>query len=131
MRPFLRAKSSGSSATAVSDPTRMPSLAARMRCTAARDCSPVIQRDSPLAVAMRPSSVLASFKLTKGAQPDTLVVYVDEVEVAQDATNGWTYDESTWFITFHGDAIPPRGSTVTAEYTVIPGADEPDAEIVE
>lgn len=72
-----------------------------------------------------------SFKLTKGAQPDTLVVYVDEVEVAQDATNGWTYDESTWFITFHGDAIPPRGSTVTAEYTVIPGADEPDAEIVE
>jgi len=67
-----------------------------------------------------------SFKLTKAAQLDTLVVYVDDAEVAQDPTNGWTYDEATWFITFHGTSIPPRGATITAEYTVVAGVDEPD-----
>jgi hypothetical protein len=72
-----------------------------------------------------------SFKLTKAAQPDTLVVYVDETEIPNDPTNGYTYDESSWFITFHGDAIPPRGSSITAEYTVIPGVDEPEVEVIE
>jgi len=71
--------------------------------------------------------VRESFKLTKAAQPDTLEVFVDEVQVAEDPNNGWTYDESTWFITFHGDAIPERGAQISVQYTVIPGAEEPGA----
>lgn len=71
-----------------------------------------------------------SFKLTKAAQPDTIVVYVDETEVASDPTNGWTYDENTWVLSFHGAAIPPRGSSVAVEYTVVPGVDAPQSEVV-
>jgi len=67
-----------------------------------------------------------SFRLTKAAQPDTLAVFVDGTEINQDATDGWTYDESTWFITFHGASIPERGAQISVEYTVIPGVDEPD-----
>ena len=62
-----RAVSSGSSASAVPEPTMTASVRARRRCTSARAAGPVIQRDSPLAVAMRPSSVLASLSAHEGA----------------------------------------------------------------
>ena len=58
--------SSGSSASAVAEPTATASAAARSAWTAARAAGPVIQRDSPRAVAMRPSSVAASFSATQG-----------------------------------------------------------------
>ena len=66
MRPARRAVSAGSSASAVALPTITASLLARRRWTTARASGPVIQRDWPAAVAMRPSSVLASLRDTKG-----------------------------------------------------------------
>lgn len=64
------------------------------------------------------SGILQSFMLTDRARPGTITVAVDEVEIAEDENNGWTYDIETWYITFHGDAIPPRGSVISANYTI-------------
>ena len=58
----VRASSSGSSARAVPAPTITASCAARSLCTSARAASPVIQRLSPDAVAMRPSSDSRQFQ---------------------------------------------------------------------
>ncbi len=66
------------------------------------------------------------FQLSRAAQPDTIVVHVDDVEVVEDPTNGWTYDAPTWYLTFHGDAIPERGATIAVDYTVDPSEVEPD-----
>jgi hypothetical protein len=66
------------------------------------------------------SGIRTKFRLSRAAQPDTLVVHVDEQPVVQDPTDGWTYDQTTWFIEFHGAAVPPRGSSITATYTVDP-----------
>lgn len=71
------------------------------------------------------SGIRSQFQLTKAAVPETIAVFVDDEKIKEDAANGWTYDETTWFITFHGDSVPPRGSTVGAEYTVQPGVPEP------
>ena len=65
--PRTRQVSSGSSRMTVSAPTRTTSCVARSRCTKRRLSSPVIQRDSPLAVAMRPSSDAASLSVTSGS----------------------------------------------------------------
>lgn len=69
--------------------------------------------------------IKTKFRTSYQAKPDTLVVEVDEEEVPQDEFNGWTYDESTWYISFHGDAIPERGQQVVARYTIQPGATPP------
>lgn len=66
------------------------------------------------------------FQLTQAAQIDTIEVTVDETAVAQDPANGWTYDELTWWLEFHGTAIPPRGSELSVKYTVDPGKLEPE-----
>ena len=47
-------------------PTRIASAWARIRCTSARARGPVIQRLSPVPVAMRPSSEAAIFSVTIG-----------------------------------------------------------------
>ncbi|MEZ4237619.1 MAG: hypothetical protein R3F59_16025 [Myxococcota bacterium] len=72
------------------------------------------------------TGIRTAFQTTEAAKPETIVVHVDDVEVAQDEVDGWTYDTSTWFLEFHGAGIPPRGSLVTATYTVQPGVSEPE-----
>ena len=42
-------------------------------------------------------------------------------EVEEDPVDGWTYDPPSRFLTFNGNRIPPRGSTITIRYTVDPG----------
>ncbi len=69
--------------------------------------------------------IRSTFKLTKGAVIGTIQVFVDDVEVDESDINGWTYDPATWYIEFHGDAVPPRGSEVSVSYTVDPGAPDP------
>jgi hypothetical protein len=64
--PGMRQLSSGSSAMAVPLPTMTASCFARSAWTARRAPSPVIQRLSPEAVAIRPSSVEASLRVTIG-----------------------------------------------------------------
>ncbi len=69
------------------------------------------------------TGVRSTFLLSSGAKDGTLEVFVDEVPVAEDVTmqNGWTYDATTLYLTFWGDAIPPRGSTVVANYVIQSG----------
>jgi hypothetical protein len=69
--------------------------------------------------------IKTKFRTSYLAKVDTLTVEVDEEEIPQDETNGWTYDESTWYISFHGDAIPERGQQIVARYTIQPGATPP------
>jgi hypothetical protein len=66
------------------------------------------------------------FQLSRAAQPETLEVYVDETAIAEDPTNGWTYDADTWFLEMHGDGIPPRGSSLAVTYTVDPSRTSPE-----
>ena len=56
----------GSSACAVPRPTSTASTWSRSRWTQARAAGPLTHRESPPAVAMRPSSVAATLRVTKG-----------------------------------------------------------------
>jgi hypothetical protein len=73
------------------------------------------------------TGISTRFQTSRAAKPETLEVHVDDTPVAADATDGWTYDEATWFLEFHGASVPPRGSSVTATYTVQPGVPAPVA----
>lgn len=64
------------------------------------------------------TGIYYSFRLSYPAVEDSLEVYVDGEDVPADATNGWTYDAASWYVTFHGTSVPPRGSTIHAEYTI-------------
>lgn len=70
------------------------------------------------------SGVRSTFQLSYTAKEDTLEVYVDEVLVPEDPqkTNGWTYDDESNYLTFWGQAIPARGSTIVANYTIVSGS---------
>lgn len=59
-----------------------------------------------------------AFQLSRSARAATLEVTVDGVDVPEDEVDGWTYDEASWFLTFHGDAVPPRGAEIVASYQV-------------
>ncbi|UYL09220.1 hypothetical protein B9G69_001345 [Bdellovibrio sp. SKB1291214] len=58
----------------------------------------------------------SSFKLSREPVPESIVVTVDGVTVAQDATNGWTYDAATLTITFHGSSVPNANSNVKINF---------------
>ncbi len=68
--------------------------------------------------------VITKFRLAEAAVPDSIHVSVEGEEIPESDTNGWTYDEETWFLTFHGDGIPARGSQITVEYDVDPAANQ-------
>lgn len=61
-----RTVSSGRSCRTVSPPTMIASLSRRSCCTRRRASGPVIHLDSPSAVAILPSNVIAIFRITKG-----------------------------------------------------------------
>ena len=56
------------------------------------------------------------FPLNREPIVDTIRVYVNEAEVAQDVTNGWTYDSVSNSIVFHGTAIPPQSALVLINF---------------
>lgn len=58
----------------------------------------------------------SSFKLNREPIPETLIVMIDNQVVANDATNGWTYDSVNLVITFHGSAIPQANSSVSINF---------------
>lgn len=70
--------------------------------------------------------ILDKFKLSSAAIPDTIEVYIDQVEQPQSATNGWTYDVDNWVVSFHGDSVPARGAFTSIVYEVALYQDEPD-----
>lgn len=73
------------------------------------------------------TGIRTQFQLSAAAVPDTIQVWVDDEEWAEDPVNGWTYDEATWFLSFH-EQVPPRGSTISVQYTVQPGVAEPQVQ---
>ncbi len=70
------------------------------------------------------SGVRSSFELSSVPVVETLLVQVGDAEadeeewevVLESAADGWTYDAETNYITFHGEAVPPRGSVITVTY---------------
>ena len=67
------------------------------------------------------SGVNTSFTLSDAAKLETIQVWVDAVEVEQGETSGWSYNAENWVVSFHGDAVPARGSQVDIAYTIQSG----------
>lgn len=69
------------------------------------------------------TGVRSTFQLSDPAKEGTLEVFVNEIIVNEDPTqiNGWTYDYDTNYLTFWGDSVPERGSTITVNYTIQSG----------
>ncbi len=70
---------------------------------------------------LQAAGVREAFPLSYDAVPETIVVYVDDLEQAPSATDGWTYDPATDEIRFHGSAVPGRGAVVVVEYEILTG----------
>ena len=64
----------------------------------------------------------SEFRLTGRAVPSSIEMLVDGVSVP--SQGNWTYEEENTTVFFKEKAIPPRGSVITAEYTVQPGASD-------
>lgn len=60
---------------------------------------------------------LNEWELSQSADPASLVVTVDGVQVNVDALNGYTYDLATNSIRFNGASVPVPGAQISAEYT--------------
>jgi hypothetical protein len=86
---------------------------------------------------LQASGMLSSFQLTYFAVEDTIEVYISDtsvpgeqieldgetwVQISEDTTNGWSYDDTYALIYFHGDAVPPREATIKIDYEVVPGS---------
>ncbi len=81
------------------------------------------------------AGILDTFPLSYLAKEDTIEVAVNDIddnaiEVIEDATNGWTYEEaedsSYANIVFHGTAVPPRGATIGVDYEYAGQLADPD-----
>ncbi len=65
------------------------------------------------------AGIRSSFQLTRTPDVCSITATIDNVEVPRDDTkvNGWTYDKESNYIQFYGNAVPPRGSTITVTYS--------------
>jgi hypothetical protein len=75
-----------------------------------------------LDLGLNATGVRSTFQLSEMPKEGTIEAYVDEVLIEEDPTNGWTFDESTLFLSFWGNAVPARGTTIVANYTIQPGS---------
>ena len=57
-----------------------------------------------------------AFKLSREPAVDTIVVYVDGVQIAEDPVNGWTYNPNNMLLSFHGTSVPQPESVVSITY---------------
>ena len=64
------------------------------------------------------SGVRSSFQLTYSPIEESLEVYIDESLILNDPVDGWTYDDETGYVSFHGESVPPRDSVITIAYEV-------------
>lgn len=56
------------------------------------------------------------FFLSRQPIPSSIRIVVDNVLIAQDAVNGWTYDATNNSITFHGTAVPQQGAAISVRF---------------
>jgi hypothetical protein len=64
----------------------------------------------------RISELSTQFKLGKIPQQKTIRIHIDGVKVPNDLTNGWTYNEASNSIVFHGKYIPKASSAVQVAF---------------
>ncbi len=69
---------------------------------------------------LQSAGLYTSFRLSYAAVPESIEVFVDDVQVYEDTTevNGWTYDDSYQMLYFHGASIPTWGAEITVNYEV-------------
>lgn len=67
-------------------------------------------------IRVRIVSILTEFVLDRKPIVSSITVAVDGKTIAQDATNGWTYDSTRNSVRFHGTSIPGDTSTVTIDF---------------
>ena len=58
----------------------------------------------------------STFTLGRQPNPDTIVVMVNGVRIAQSETNGWTYLSASNAVQFRGNAIPAQGANIFIDY---------------
>lgn len=56
------------------------------------------------------------FFLDKTPLVSSISVKVNGAVIANDASNGWTYNSTTNSIVFHGSAVPPQNATIAIDY---------------
>ena len=56
------------------------------------------------------------FFLSRMPIPSSIRIVVDNVLIAQDATNGWTYNSTNNSISFHGTAVPKQGAAISVRF---------------
>jgi len=61
-------------------------------------------------------AAISEIQLTREPVVSSIVVTVNGVKLAQDATNGWSYDSTTMILKFNGSGIPPAGADVQIIY---------------
>lgn len=57
-----------------------------------------------------------SWSLSRPADPNTITVRVNNMNVPQGATNGWTFDATANSVNFNGNAVPPPGARIEVRY---------------
>lgn len=62
------------------------------------------------------------FKLTREPVVETISIIVDGQSIAQNETNGWSYNSADWSITFNGSSVPPQGAVVQINFTPVRAA---------
>lgn len=58
----------------------------------------------------------STFKLDREPIPGTIKVTVNEIPVAQDGLNGWTYESTSQSVNFHGSAIPSADAVISITF---------------
>jgi len=62
------------------------------------------------------SQIVATFSLSRTPIVSSIRVLIDGVLIAQDSTNGWTYDSTSNSVSVHGSATPKSGAVVTINF---------------
>ncbi len=79
--------------------------------------------------------IRSSFPLTYRPVERTIEVWVCDSEpcdgttggaVSKGDADGWSYDDSTSYLTFNGASVPPRGSVISVKYEVAGSVDRTD-----
>lgn len=78
-------------------------------------CSPdLIQASANIKA--RITEVLTQYHLASDADVETIRIFINGKLIANDPSNGWTYDSRGYTITFHGSSIPPANAKVQISY---------------
>ncbi|MEZ0391795.1 MAG: hypothetical protein ACAH59_06240 [Pseudobdellovibrionaceae bacterium] len=70
-------------------------------------------------IAAKAMQLSAVFKLNREPLVETIKVIVNDVEIPNSATDGWTYNAATWEITFAPSAVPNDGDKVQILFTPV------------